>query len=409
MDARSRTDRYVDQVERTGVSERLTELVQRLRRIEPWMIDVVLGTIFVLAGLVALFGPDPTHKFSEPDGWAVFLTVWAAAPYYLRRRAPLLVLAITTVPVVILAVAGYPTGASPNWLLVGMYTVAAYTGPLERLLGAVTVAIGLGVIMVFGAPDLTGTDIALNAALFATAYFVGATIRNRRLYAENLEVRAARLERERDEEGERAVASERLRIAQELHDVVAHSMGVIAVQAGVGAHVIDTDPAEAKKSLEAISRTSRSTLTEIRRMLGVLREDEGAQYAPVPGLADLDRLVREVTAAGVDIDVQAEGDRSELPPGVDFTAYRIMQEALTNVLKHAGPARVEIRITYEPDALALEVADDGRGVNGRSKDGGHGVMGMRERVGVYGGSFEAGPRPGGGFRVRVRLPYGVAP
>ena len=142
-------------------------------------------------------------------------------------------------------------------------------------------------------------------------------------------------------------------------------------------------------------------------MLGVLREDEGAEYAPAPGLADLDRLVHDVSSAGVDIDVQSDGDCSDLPPGVDFTAYRIVQEALTNVLKHAGPAHVQIRIGYEPDALALEVADDGRGVNGRSSGAGHGLMGMRERVGVYGGSFEAGPRTGGGFRVRVRLPYGV--
>jgi signal transduction histidine kinase len=405
-DARSRPSRYVDQVERAGVSPRLTELLTRLRRIEPWRIDLVLGTVFVVAGLVSLYAPDPKHTFHPPDGWAVFLTVLAAAPYYVRRRAPLLVLAVTSVPVVILAVAGYPTGMSPNWLLVGMYTVAAYTPPLQRLLGAATVGIGLAVVMVGGAPDLTGTDIALNYALYATAYFVGSTIRNRRLYAENLEARAETLERERDEEAERAVAHERLRIAQELHDV-AHSMGVIAVQAGVGAHVIDSDPTEAKKSLEAIARTSRSTLTEIRRMLGVLREDEGAQYAPAPGLADLDRLVREVSGAGVAIEVEADGERNDLPPGVDFTAYRIMQEALTNVLKHAGPARVQIHIDYEPDALAFEVSDDGRGVNGRSNGGGHGLMGMRERVAVYGGAFEAGPRPGGGFRVRARLPYGV--
>ncbi|MGZ6963270.1 MAG: sensor histidine kinase [Acidimicrobiia bacterium] len=396
-------------MEQTGVPVRLKELAQRVRLIDPWIIDLALGTAFVVGGLIALFAPDPSHRFREPDAWAVFLTVLAAAPYYVRRRAPLPVLMITTVPVVLLAVIGYPTGASPNWLLVGMYTVAAYTGPVQRLLGAATVTIGLGVVAVLGAPDLNGAAIVLNYALFATAYFLGATIRTRRLYAEDLEARAAMLERQRDEEAERAVANERLRIAQELHDVVAHSMGVIAVQAGVGAHVIDTDPAEAKKSLDAIAHTSRSTLTEIRRMLGVLREDEGAQYAPAPGLADLDRLVHEVGSAGVDIAVQAEGDRSELPPGVDFTAYRIVQEALTNVLKHAGPARVQIRIDYEPDALALEVADDGRGVNGRANGVGHGLMGMRERVGVYGGTFDAGPRPGGGFRVRVRLPYGTTP
>ena len=183
-------------------------------------------------------------------------------------------------------------------------------------------------------------------------------------------------------------------------------MGVIAVQAGVGAHVIDSDPAEAKKSLDAISHTSRSTLVEIRRMLGVLRDDQGAEYAPSPGLADLDRLVRDIAGAGLQVDIRTEGARGELPPGVDFTAYRIVQEALTNVLKHAGRARATVIVGYEPAALRLEILDDGRGVNGRATPGGHGLIGMRERVGVYGGSFSAGPRAGGGFRVAARLPYG---
>ena len=361
----------------------------------------------MLVGLATLFAPDDRNRFRDPDGWAVFLTVLAAAPYYLRRRAPLLVLVCTAVPVVILAVRPYPTGASPTWLFVGVYTLAAYARPSARLLGAPIVFIGLAVIAVLGTSPLSGAEIALNGALYGAAYFVGVTVRTRRLLTEQLEARAIALERERDEEAKRAVANERLRIAQELHDVVAHSMGVIAVQAGVGAHVIDTDPTEAKKSLEAIAQTSRSTLTEIRRMLGVLRQDDGAQYTPAPGLGDLNRLVREVAGAGVDVEVQFEGDRNELPPGVDFTAYRIVQEALTNVLKHAGPARANVRIGYEPDALSLVVTDDGRGVNGRSEGGGHGLLGMRERVAVYGGSFDAGPQPGGGFRVRARLPYGV--
>jgi signal transduction histidine kinase len=143
-------------------------------------------------------------------------------------------------------------------------------------------------------------------------------------------------------------------------------------------------------------------------MLGVLREDEAAGYTPAPGLADLDRLVRDMDTAGIAVDVRYEGDRHELPPGVDFTAFRIVQEALTNVLKHAGPAQVAVRIRYEPTVLGVEVTDDGRGVNGRAPDGGHGLMGMRERVAVYGGTFDAGPATGGGFRVAVRLPYADA-
>ena len=265
--------------------------------------------------------------------------------------------------------------------------------------------IGLTVVAIVGIPGSNGADVAFNFVLYAAAYLFGSTVRNRRLYGEQLEERARALEKDREEDAKRAVAEERLRIAQELHDVVAHSMGVIAVQAGVGAHVIDTDPDEAKRSLEAISHTSRSTLVEIRRMLGVLREDEAAAYEPAPGLADLDRLVRDVGGAGLEVDVQSEGARCELPPGVDCTAYRIVQEALTNVLKHAGRARATVVVGYDDGALRLEIADDGRGVNGRAETAGHGLLGMRERVGVYGGSFEAGPRTGGGFRVAVRLPY----
>ena len=163
-------------------------------------------------------------------------------------------------------------------------------------------------------------------------------MRNRRLYLGELEARAAELEREHDEEAKRAVAEERLRFAQELHDVVAHSMGVIAVQAGVGAHVIDQDPAEAKRSLEAIAGTSRSTLTEIRRLLGVLRDDGAAAYQPAPGLADLGHLVADLGDAGLPVTMRWRASSADVPPGVDLTAYRIVQEALTNVLKHAGPA-----------------------------------------------------------------------
>jgi signal transduction histidine kinase len=372
------------------------------------VIDAVLGTTFTVVGVLALFGSEGESTYRDVDGWAVLLTVLAAAPYYVRRRAPLAVLFVTAIPVVILTVAEYPTAASPNWLLIGIYTVSAYCPPVERALGAAVMVIGLGIVGIIGAPNLNGVDIALNYATYAAAYFFGATVRNRRLYAEELEARNAALQRERDEESKRAVADERLRIAQELHDVVAHSMGVIAVQAGVGAHVIDTDPAEAKKSLEAISHTSRSTLTEIRRMLGVLREDDGATYAPAPGLADLRRLVDDMGGAGMDVEVRYEGSRSELPPGIDFTAYRIVQEALTNVLKHAGPAHSTVTITYEPGALQLEIDDDGRGAAARANGGGHGLLGMRERVAVYGGSFDAGPRAGGGFQVRARLPYGAA-
>jgi len=399
-----------DQVERPPLSVRLTQLGSRVRGMNLWLLDALLATAFLVLVMVGHFAATGTAgvTYRDPDALSVLLSLGVAVPYYFRRHAPLAVLLISEVSVVVLTVREYQTGAAPSVLLVGVFTVAAWSSVRDRAIAVVAMIIGLTIVAVSGIPGSNGADVAFNFVLYTAAYLFGSTMRNRRLYSEQLEERAAALENERAEEAKRAVAEERLRIAQDLHDVVAHSMGVIAVQAGVGAHVIDADPGEAKKSLEAISQTSRSTLAEIRRMLGVLREDENASYEPAPGLGDLDRLVRDVEGAGLDVDVRNEGARTELPPGVDFTAYRIVQEALTNVLKHAGHARATVVVGYEDNALRLEIADDGRGVNGRTAPGGVGLMGMRERVGVYGGSFEAGPRTGGGFRVKVRIPYGDA-
>ncbi len=407
-DARSSTRGYVDPVEQAPISVRLAHLAQRFRRTNPALIDVLLATGLTVVAVVGVTGDTSEGvEYRETDAVAYLLTVATAIPYFVRRRAPLTVLVLSTIPVLALCAYEYTAGATPMLLLVGMYTVAAYADDVRRAVGAAFIAAALAFVWLVGTPGLDRAGIAFNYVIFAAAFFFGSTVRNRRLYTEQMEARAHAAEREREEGAHRAVADERLRIAQELHDVVAHSMGVIAVQAGVGAHVIDADPAEAKRSLEAISHTSRTTLTEIRRMLGALRDDDGAQYQPAPGLGELDRLVRDVGTA-LDIDVEIEGTRDDVPPGVDLTAYRIVQEALTNVLKHAGPATVGIRVCYEPDAVALEVTDDGRGVNGGATGGGHGLLGMRERVAVYGGSFEAGPRAGGGFRVTVRLPYGAS-
>jgi len=377
----------------------------RLRATNTWVIDSLLATAFLVIVLVTHLGTtDSAVEYHDPNLLSVLLAIGVAVPYYFRRHAPLAVLLISEVCLVALALGDYRTGLMPAVVLVGMYTVAAWCDVRDRAIGAGAVVIGLTIISVASIPG--GWGVASYFASFAAAYLFGSTMRNRRLYTEQLEARAGALERERNEETRRALVEERLRIAQDLHDVVAHSMGVIAVQAGVGAHVIDSEPGEAKKALEAISQTSRSTLLEIRRMLGVLREDQGASYVPAPGLADLDRLVRDVASTGLHAEVRIEGTTTQLPPGVDFTAYRIVQEALTNVLKHAGRATATVIIGYEGTALRLEIVDDGCGVNGRAAPGGHGIVGMRERVGVYGGSFEAGPRTGGGFRVAARLPYG---
>jgi signal transduction histidine kinase len=392
---------------------RFGDFGRRLRRIDPRIVDGALTIALVAVAVPSMWARDGgNYSYKSPGPVAVVLAVLCVAPFYFRRRAPLATLVTATIPVLFVAGLHYQTAVVSQALLIATYSLGAYAEARNRAIG-VAFIVGALIVARFVAPDLGNAGLALNLAIFAAAYLFGTTVRNRRLYTKELEERSLALEHERDEQSKRAVADERLRIAQDLHDVVAHSMGVIAVQAGVGAHVIDSDAAEAKKALEAIAHTSRTTLSEIRRMLGVLRADTEAEYAPAPGLADLDRLVRDVRAAGIDVDVRAEGDpNADLPPGVEFTAYRIVQEALTNVIKHAGKARAVVIIRHAPAALGIEVTDDGRGINGRTPHAdngqtGHGLMGMRERVGVYGGAFEAGPRTGGGFRVAATLPYGA--
>jgi signal transduction histidine kinase len=204
------------------------------------------------------------------------------------------------------------------------------------------------------------------------------------------------------------VADERTRIARELHDVVAHAISVTVVQARGGRRMLDESPDEARAAFDAIERTSTHALAEMRRLLGMLREsDDDLALAPQPSLTRLDALAEQVRAAGLPVEIAVEGDPVELPPGVDLSAYRIVQEALTNALKHAGPARARVRVRYAQEELELEITDDGAG-NGDGGGSGHGLLGMRERVAVFGGELEAGVNAGGGYALRARLPIASA-
>jgi signal transduction histidine kinase len=249
---------------------------------------------------------------------------------------------------------------------------------------------------------------------FLLAWVLGDSIRTRRAYLAQLEERAARLEREREAQAKVAVAAERARIARELHDVVAHNVSVMVVQADGAAYVLDGAPDQAKKALETISGTGRQALAEMRRLLGVLRtgeQAEGGEYVPQPDVGQLDELVETVRRAGLPVDFKVEGTPRPLPRGVELTAYRIVQEALTNTRKHGGPqVGASVRLVYFDDGLGLLVEDDGRGAphdmfeDGGADGSGHGLIGMRERVGMVGGTLDAGPRPGGGFRISALLP-----
>jgi len=209
-------------------------------------------------------------------------------------------------------------------------------------------------------------------------------------------------ERERDVAAREAVVEERARIARELHDAIAHNVSMMVVQAGAERRVVDDGTT--REVLGTIEQIGRDALTEMRRLVGMLRADTGDPLAPQPGLDDLPLLATQVGEAGLPVDLSVEGERRDLPVGIELSAYRIVQEALTNALKHAGDARAAVRVRYGPDSLELEIVDDGPGGVSRVASGGHGLVGMRERVALYGGLFDAGRHPGGGFAVRVLLP-----
>ncbi|MDL4820047.1 sensor histidine kinase [Actinomadura opuntiae] len=255
----------------------------------------------------------------------------------------------------------------------------------------------LQVLSVIAWLRVDGTLLITVVLATAVMWMAGDSIRQRRAHTETLREQAAA----------QAVAAERLRIARELHDMVAHSIGIIAIQAGVGGRVIDTQPGEARNALDAIEATSRDTLSGLRRMLTALRKDDpgAAPLGPAPGLDDLDRLAAATMDAGVEVDIKRTGEPRPLPPDVDLSAYRIVQEAVTNVVRHAGTDRCRVTIDHRDEELAIEIDDDGRG---GMVGAGYGILGMRERVALLRGEFTAGPRPGGGFRVAARLPLPAA-
>src|SRR5215216_1231436 len=389
--------------------DRVARWLRRLRA-NPWWFDSALA--LAAAGLsTAIFVFDPAFR-GLPRGRFVLgcgLVLLHTVPLAARRRFPLAVLATSVASG--LAFAALDLSPDLLWMtfLVAVYSVAAYGSRWVSLAGLVVAEVGSVANQLtpgrFQPPTVVG-----NALLIAAAWLLGHFVGVRRLYVLQLEERTAELEQAREELARRAVTEERLRLARELHDVVAHAMSVIAVQSGVGAHVANTQPKEAAKALAAIEATSRAALEELRRLLGVLRQADEPQgdLAPVPGLADLDSLLAEVSKAGLAVKLQVNGTRPPVPAGVDLSAYRIIQEALTNVVKHAGPARAQVVVGYHDQDVTVEVTDDGRAAVTSGSDGqagtGHGLIGMRERVAAFGGELEVGPRPGGGFRVAARLP-----
>jgi signal transduction histidine kinase len=392
--------------------DKVARWLRRLRA-NPWWFDSALA--LAAAGLSTaffIFHPAVRGLLRGMFVLGCGLVLLHTLPLAARRRFPLAVLAASVAS----GVAFVALDLAPDilWVAipVAVYSVAAYGDRWVALAGLAVAEAGLAVVQL--TPGRTGANTWVgNMGFLAAAWLLGHFVGVRRLYVLQLEERTAELEQAREELARRAVTEERLRLARELHDVVAHAMSVIAVQSGVGAHIANTQPKEAAKALTAIEATSRAALEELRRLLGVLRQADGPQgdLAPVPGLADLEGLLAELAKAGLAVKLRVNGTRPPLPAGVDLSAYRIVQEALTNVVKHAGSARAQVVIGYGEQDVKVEVTDDGRGAVTSVSDGragtGHGLIGMRERVAAFGGDLEIGPGPDGGFRVAARLPLAV--
>jgi signal transduction histidine kinase len=343
--------------------------------------------------------PIPTH-FTVLGG-AMVATGCAALVF--RRRWPRLVLAAAVVCTVVSFTVGPVHGPTAFIVLIAMYTVTLEESRRRALVIAAWVVVVLDVANVLLAEG-TGVDpnSMLNFVAVGLAFALGDAVRNRRAYLAEVMERARRAEESREDEARRRVAKERLRIARDLHDVVAHHIALINVQAGVGAHLLDSDPEQARKALVHIRNASRSALDELSATVGLLRQpdDPAAPTDPMAGLARLDELITGLGGCGLRVDV--DGTVAELPTALDVTAYRIVQEALTNVHKHAHTDSARLAFGLDDDALRITVEDNG--IGGTPAGAGHGVLGMRERAEAVGGSLSAGPRTGGGFRVEATLP-----
>jgi signal transduction histidine kinase len=367
--------------------------------------DVIVGLVLAC---FALYTSWSNHLHTDALGIGLLLV--QTLPVMVRRRNPVRVLIVTGLAITIYSLLRYSDSAGWTGVLLAFYTVAANE---PRRLAAVSAMITAGGIFVSLAayesfnslPNWRGNLTTIYVA-FGVAWLIGDNLRVRRAYTRQLEERAAELEKGREEEAVRAVAEERSRIARELHDVVAHYVSVMVVQSAGARRVVEKDPRSAQVALEAVEAAGRTALAEMRRMLEVLRADDPGM-GPQPGLDELETLIGHVRDAGLPVELQIEGTTCCLPAGMDLAAYRIVQEALTNTVKHGGRARASVTVRYLPDTLEIEVVDDGRGAAApliSGTGGGHGLIGMHERVALFGGTLQAGPVLTGGYRVFARMP-----
>ncbi|WP_369141014.1 sensor histidine kinase [Modestobacter versicolor] len=379
----------------------------RLPSLPPRVLDVVAAAACVASMCVEL----ARSTKSDPSVAAVVAIVVASLPVLLRRDRPVLAMtaAMTTLLAVISTADIYQTIPIPAVLCA--YTLADRLGRRAALwTGAATAPVVVAFLQTYSPHSLLDWNTARNLGVVALPLALGVAAHERRGYTAALVDRAETAERNREEEALRRVGEERLRIARDVHDVVAHAMVAINVQAGVGAHLLDRDPDQARATLRDIKRVSGEALGDLRSMLGLLRDDEhDSPVRPVQGLAEIDDLREALGSAGIALDVRVDPEATHVPASVGATGYRIVQEALTNVMRHAGPTTARVHVSRTADVVRIEVEDDG-GAAPAALDGtgsGNGLRGMRERATAAGGSLEAGPRPGGGWRVAAALPVSL--
>lgn len=373
-------------------------------------LDVLLAWAI---GLISLFVADRVADAENETVaiGAVALLIVQSVALTFRRGWPMVVYSVVGFGTVAYAWLGFPASVSGIGVLVAIYTVAAHRPLPEAIVAAAIYVVGMASSLVGFAQgsnltfDILFADFLVNLLALVLAWTVGVTFRTRRAYVAALEARAEMLEREREDNARLVVALERGRIAREMHDVVAHNVSVMVVQAAAAERLVDIDPTRATQAMRDVATTGRQALTEMRRMLGVLRAEAGPdELGPQPGVADLRALADTVEDAGMPVELSVQGDERPLSASAALSAYRIVQEALTNSLRHAGPARARVVLRYLPDALEVLVSDNGSGAPHPTEGGGHGLIGMRERVALFGGELEAGPRPEGGFTVLARIP-----
>jgi len=379
------------------------------RRIPPWAVDVLLSLTLTIGSFVdfAEIDLDTTRAMGwrEPDPLAAVLILVQTIPVAFRRRFPTTALVIASLGFFIDRNLDYPSTIAIFGLLFVFHAVGS---ELSRRRALITGWTTIGLMTAFTVSGVFAGQVSFGTPIVvfiftSFPFLLGLESRERRESEAELAVRATQLEFDKTE----AVQQERARIARELHDVVAHEMTVATIQASAARRLIGTDDEEAARAAEEAERAGHEGLVELRRLLGILRTDEPASRSPQPGLEQVDTLADQMREAGLDVVVDIDGDRRDIPPGMDLNAYRIVQEALTNALKHAGPGvTAVVGVSYRPDGVEIVVTDDGRGASssfGGSVTG-HGLIGMQERTAMLNGTFAAGPVPGGGFRVSATIP-----